>query len=140
MLKNYDLDILLLAECQRPEHEFLREVRSQTSQPFREASVLGGSKVRFFYNSDNCSVSDCWDSLMGDMSAKRVQQGDVSILLFGVHFPSVLGSSKEAQSQWAVEAVSEVRRIETENNHSNSIVIGDFNICLLYTSPSPRDS
>lgn len=124
LIKENDVDILLL--CESPFGIFSDLKKHPSFNTFRQVSD-GDSKVEVY---SRVSLND----FKIQRKAKRwtgfefVVPQKIRINLFSVHFPSKVNWSEASLALECVNFANDIKKLEKDVGHQNTILIGDFNM------------
>ncbi len=122
----HEVDVLILAESQISEVKLLQALnRGQESvylAPFNPSRRLS-----FFIKYPEKSLEPVYDE--GGISIRRISPPiGLGILLVALHLPSKLYMNENEQMLFSTRAIEAINLAESNEGHSNSLVIGDFNM------------
>lgn len=121
----YDVDILILTENVMQDKDILPVLNENTDRIFI-APFNPSSKISFYTRIHDFHLihdDDSWGSIR-----KITHPIGIDILLVAVHLPSKLHTNENDQAFIAARIANEIDRRELEQGHTQTIVIGDFNM------------
>jgi len=124
---NYRVDVVVLAEIGLPIERIEAALSAQSAKSFRRVA-LASERLHSFTHLPAGSVQPRHDSLDGRWTVVRLQHGVWDLLLAAVHLHSKLHRDDKEQLLQATLTVSDIVRLEDEIGHTQTIVIGDFNM------------
>lgn len=133
IIKHYEIDIVVLAECRLDRSEFCKEVKQRSGKQFFEVGYVlpedqKDPKLRIFSHLRGPSLRPTHVSLHGDVVAASLMTNGGQVLVVGVHLPAPFKGTKELSSQYVTRVASAIGQIEDGAGHRNTIVVGDFNM------------
>lgn len=120
----YNVDILILAENEMQDKDILPVLNENTDRIFI-SPFNPSAKISFYTRIHDFHLihDDFWGSIR-----KVIHPIGIDILLVAVHLPSKLHTSENDQAFIAARIAAEIDRRESEQGHTQTIVIGDFNM------------
>lgn len=124
----FDVNVLLIAECKNTDQEILREINSGVNSLFIPISY-NSEKIRIFINIQKSNHSLIQSDLTSRVSVRKISlESGFEILLATVHLLSKYNASEQDQTFIiSTSVMSLIRESEQSSGHSNTIVVGDFN-------------
>ncbi len=123
---NYSIDILILAENDISEDELLLELNKGVKAEYISAINLS-PKLAFFIRFSTNNFLPIRDEGGIAVRALNIPIG-IEIIVVGVHLPSKLYMKEGDQIFNSVRLAEVIREVEEELGHSNTLVVGDFNM------------
>jgi hypothetical protein len=123
----YEVDILILAESTKINKiRFLERLNSGQLRKF-VAPFNPSDYLSFYFKYPIDSVKPITDD--GRISIPQISPPiGITILLVALHLPSKLYKSNEEQSLGVPRIMQTIQEAETKMGHTNTMVIGDFNM------------
>lgn len=120
----YNVDILILAENVMQDKDILPVLNQDTDRIFI-APFNPSSKISFYTRLHNFELvhDDNWGAIR-----KIIHPVGIHILLVAVHIQSKLHANEQEQAFISARIAKEIDRREQEQGHTQTIVIGDFNM------------
>jgi hypothetical protein len=122
----HEVDILILAESTIKEIELLEALntgqRAKFIAPYNPSSYLS-----LFFKYPISSIQNVTDEAR--ISIRQIFPPiGLKILLVALHLPSKLYGSEEDQTYRTTRVIQQIREAEAKIGHTNTLVIGDFNM------------
>ncbi len=123
---NYNIDVLILAENDISEDELLLELNKGVTAEYISAINLS-PKLTFFIRFPPNNFLLIRDE--GGIAVRELNlPTGIKIIVIGVHLPSKLYMKERDQTYHSVRLAEVIREVEEELGHSNTLVVGDFNM------------
>lgn len=127
-IEEYGVEILAVAEKEFEPHNLIASYAELTRLPLHHiASRLGVARVDFFSVFPPERFRSAWEGHYAACFEYNPEVGE-SLILFGVHLSSKLHLSEAEQLIEGQSLRSQIERIETETEHSRTVIFGDFNM------------
>lgn len=122
------VDVLVVAECETQSASVSRALSEATGSAYRVVPG-SGSALRVFTRTP---LAD-WRALLSDtleawLAFRFRAPSGPELLLFAVHMWSKLHTTEPDRMQDAKELADDVQRLEGEQGHARTLVVGDFNV------------
>jgi hypothetical protein len=125
--REHNVQVLILAECTLSSSGLLSALNGGPSDYYEEATAPVVSRLRFFTNLPLKTLRPLFDDDGVSIRGFRLPLGE-EIILVAVHLPSKLHASPQDQHHKAGLVRNMIARIEKEQGHSRTLVIGDLNM------------
>lgn len=123
----HDVDILLLAEFGTNNAYGLENDLQKIQLDYQYIKPIEKSKVELFVKFDSTKIDQIYDNK--DISIRKIKIIPTKeITLIGLHLPSKLYMSDEDQIRHQNKVINLINSEEQKIGHTNSLVIGDFNM------------
>ena len=119
---SYDVDILVLAENELKDEDILYYL----NEDFIAPNNYNLPKISFYTRIHKFQIVD--DNPFWGSIRKITHPSGIEILLVAVHLPSKCYKDESEQSFIAIEVAQEIDKREQEQNHTHTLVMGDFNM------------
>lgn len=124
----HDVDVLLLAEFGTNSAYYLESNLQNIDKDYQYIQPLASAKVELFVKFDSSKIVQISDS-SDDFSIRKINVIPAKeIILIGLHLPSKLYMTDNDQSIHQTKIVNLINAKEQEIGHTNTLVIGDFNM------------
>jgi endonuclease/exonuclease/phosphatase family metal-dependent hydrolase len=129
LCRDYDVDILLLAEAETPSARLTTEINNETGsgRMLWELPHLGESRIRALTRYMPGFVRPTFDDGHVKMLELRQPIG-LPLLIVAVHLPSKLWSDDDDQEYRIRQLRIDVTAQESRSGHQNTVIIGDLNV------------
>jgi len=131
LVRRHDVSVLILAECDYPHADVVKEVNNQAADnqgAFGVSTPFSACPRLVVAVREPHRVSKILRE-SADYSISTLESADFADLtLAAVHFPSKLYRSEQSQSLELVLFSTGLREVENSQGHTRSLVIGDFNM------------
>ena len=142
LLKNEQIDVLCLQECKSPVEKIPRDVFSEIGFPYLVARGQKGYNGVAIVSKIPLLEKSAVD-FAGLGHARHISaQLENGITIHNFYVPAggdEPDRQKNEKFDQKLNYLSEMKNYFDKNQPKKSVLVGDLNICLLYTSPSPRD-
>ena len=128
LVRTYETDVLVLAECSIPEDLMLDALNVQTHAPFSRSNSLLENLVVFTRLGSRSVVTLLDDEAMRLTFQQVWLPSGIDLLLVATHFRSKLYWSDNSQSQICNRLAQIIRRQEGRIGHSRTVLLGDLNM------------
>jgi hypothetical protein len=126
LASRHEVDIIILAECAIPERVIIDALYWQTGRRFHLPFSMC-EKIRIFTGFPKRFLKARCERERFTIRRLGLPEID-EILIVATHFPSKLFWSKEDQALECGRLAEEIRRIEREEGHSRTLLVGDLNM------------
>jgi endonuclease/exonuclease/phosphatase family metal-dependent hydrolase len=128
LAQQLQVDVVMLAECNLPPAEVLHALNESGTNsycfPFSQAE-----KICIFTRFSPSSMTAVFDDPARRLTVRRLRVGNhPDVLLAVVHFHSKVNWSEHDQLGEATYLARDLRRLEDENGHQRTILVGDLNM------------
>jgi exonuclease III len=123
---NYDVDILVLAECRIPNTDLLSELNHGAARTFTNPLNLS-DRIAFYARLPEQFIASVTDADYWSIRAIDPPLGQ-QVLLVGVHYPSKLYAATDEQSLMMPRLADDIREAEQRYGHTRTVVVGDLNM------------
>ncbi|MCK5708045.1 MAG: hypothetical protein KAI43_10365 [Candidatus Aureabacteria bacterium] len=124
---NYEVDILMLAECSIEPYELLNSLNQDRKYKYHYAPSIGCKKILIFTRFSNNFIRPLHDSNYFTIRHLKLP-GLKDILLVINHFPSKSFWRNSSQALECFKFANSIRSKEEEIGHSRTILVGDLNM------------
>jgi hypothetical protein len=122
-----EVDVLVLAESEIKEIELLKALN--TAQPAKFINPSNPSSyLSFFFKYPIKSIQNVTDDRRISIYQIYPPSSHVRILLVALHLPSKLYGIDDDQTYRAIRVIQTIQDAEVKMGHTNTLVIGDFNM------------
>jgi hypothetical protein len=127
LVTRYDIDVLMLAECNIASATMLDTLNTDTKIKYHYAPGIGCEKIQIYARFENSFINPIRET--SRLTIRRVTlPGITEFLLSVVHLPSKMHWSDESLASECVNVSEEIKRAESEAQHKRTILVGDFNM------------
>jgi len=127
LARRYEVDVLMLAECQIEIGILLRELNEGRRSRYHYSPSIGCTKIEVFSQFSREFIQPIHES--DRLTIRRLNPpGLTDILLAITHLPSKLDWSESSQAMECIELSRSIRTAEDQVGHARTVLIGDLNV------------
>ena len=127
MARHYNVDGLILAECEIPDDEMLSALKSVTGRDYCKPRSES-EKVQVLTRFSESSLHAVFDDELGRLTILKLTVGSQDVLLAAVHLHAKVNRTDEEQHAELQNLVRDIAKTEEQHGHRRTILVGDFNM------------
>ena len=127
--KHNNVDVILLAEHNLNDVDLLLELNSESVDYYLPNPIFQSDRIKVFTKFSSNFIIPVADESENRFTCFRLKLPIIEeILVFGVHLPDNRNNQNVSIGSHAGRIARRIKEIEKEQNLSNTIVVGDFNM------------
>ena len=127
LTRRYEVDVLMLAECQIEIGTMLRELNKRGGSGYHYSPGIGCEKIEVFTQFPRQFIQPVYETSRLTIRHLRLP-GLTNILLAITHLPSKLHWNEHSQAAECVEVSTSIRTAERKVGHARTVLVGDLNM------------
>lgn len=127
--KYHNIDVILLAEHNLNDVDLLLELNSESLDYHLPNPIFQSNRIKVFTKFDNHFIIPVANELDNRFTCFKIKFPIIEeILVFGVHLPDGRNYQPDSIRSYAGRIARRIKEIEKEQNLTNTIIVGDFNM------------